>query len=179
MEKWRGNMASKHLFYLALCLTLLPTIVEAQNQDDQSTEHSMSQTEKAGPYLIRNDLTDSQRTHLLGEIRSFLWTHWKKHHSGELKATFYTVEGDQTNYAFFIEKDRRGRWVVRLKTESEVSELLPPGQVPRREDTLVVYSIVERIDPATEKPVSADQVLQPEIYKLRLNSQGGSSSFTI
>jgi hypothetical protein len=168
-----------HVFYAVLYFVLLLGAAYRQKPEGQSFVDNMTQIDKEGPYFVKNNLDESEENRLLAQIRGFLWEHWKKQRPGELQATFYTVEGDPTSYTFFIENDGKGHWVIRAKSDSQLSALLPPGHPPKHETATVLYSVVERIDPATKKTVPPNQVLLPEAYRLRLRSEGEAPSLTL
>jgi hypothetical protein len=135
--------------------------------------------DRAGPYFIKNDLTQPETNRLMAEIRRFLWDHWKKRQTGELEATFYTIEGDPTHYHFLVAPDEKGRWVIRSKSVSTVSQLLKPGQKPKREAKVVIYSVVQIIDPETNKPIRDGRQSLPNAFRLLLINDSGDSPFTL
>ena len=69
----------------------------------------LSQYEVAGPYLIQYARPDADR--LSGQLREFLWTHWRQHRRGTVVATHFFPDGSiRTSY--FVEPDQHGRWLI-------------------------------------------------------------------
>lgn len=133
---------------------------------------------QVGPYCIHNDLSPEERNRVLGEIREFLWEHWQRRQAGRVTAVFYTIEGDPTSSTFFIEQDQKGRFRLRVVSESTTFGLRK-GQKPRRKVTEETYDIVERVEdvsgehPATG-PALSDSEKRPSLtYRLRLKNASG------
>src|SRR6266850_515567 len=92
-----------------------------------------------------------------------------------VRATFYTLEGDPTFSPPLVEQDVKGRWRITVDSESIISVLLPKGRKPRREITHDTYDEIERVDAtsgssASSIPIPAQEVRQPQIYRLRFRN---------
>jgi len=71
----------------------------------------LSQYDVAGPYEISYGQPSAEYERLRGQLREFLWTHWRQHRHGTVVATHQYVEGIiRTSY--FVETDKRSRWVI-------------------------------------------------------------------
>jgi hypothetical protein len=57
---------------------------------------------------------------LKGEIRDFLWSHWHKNWPGKITVTTYTKEGVPTRSTYIIDRDNRGRPVIKLSVMQEL-----------------------------------------------------------
>ena len=63
-----------------------------------------------------------------------------------VRATFYSIEGDQTSSSFFVEPDAKGSWRISVESVSVISAFLPKGSKPRREVTHETYDEIERLE---------------------------------
>ena len=69
----------------------------------------LSQYEVAGPYTIQSSTPAAD--HLSGQLREFLWTHWRQHRRGTVVATHSYVDGSART-SYFVEPDKAGRWLI-------------------------------------------------------------------
>jgi len=168
-------MRVKFLSFIMLCLILHPSFMMQCNSAGQKIRRDLASYDKAGPYEFDNELHPRDSDKLLGELREFLWNHWRERRLGLVTATFYTIEGDPTKTSYFVESDAEGVWRVRVDSDSTISALLPKGKKPRREITHDDYDNVERVEPSTtsaadSKLIPDDEVRQPQTFKLRLKN---------
>lgn len=168
-------MGIKCLAIFIFCVLLQSSLVMQNKSSQQTAKHDPAPYDKAGPYSVGNELSPPARSRVVGEIRGFLWEHWKQRRVGRVTATFYTIEGDPTSSTFFIEPDTKGCWSIRVESVSTISALLPKGRRPRYETTKDSYDAVERIEaiggsPATSTPIPEQDARQPQTYKLRLKN---------
>lgn len=75
----------------------------------------LSQYEVAGPYLIQ--YVTPEADHLSGQLREFLWTHWRQHRRGTVVETLFFPDGSART-SYFVEPDKHGRWVIVEYTEN-------------------------------------------------------------
>jgi hypothetical protein len=146
----------------------------------QQARRNLAAYDKAGPYSLDNEPPWEKREKMAGEIRGFLWEHWKERRFGLVKATFFSIEGDHTSSSFFVAPDANGCWRITVESESIISALLPKGKKPRREITQDDYDVIDRVEATGESsapsiPVAEQELRQPQTYRLRLrNSQTNS-----
>jgi hypothetical protein len=96
----------------------------------QGARSDVAAYDRAGPYELNNDLHPHDADKILGEIRGFLWEHWKERRLGLVKATFFSIEGDHTSSSFFVEPNAKNSWRITVESESVISALLPKGTKP-------------------------------------------------
>jgi hypothetical protein len=130
--------------------------------------------DKAGPYSINYD-PPYKADQYLGEIRTFLWQHWKDRRLGLVNATFFSIEGDYTTSTFFVEPDAKGRWLVRIHSKSTAAALLPKRQKPRHENAREEYDRIDRVEATSANaptPVSVpeSESREPQMFRLRLRN---------
>ena len=171
-------MSVKLLSVLAFCLVLQSVLTMQDKSCGQGTRRDLSAYDKAGPYTIDYE-PPFKADKYLGEIRSFLWEHWKEQRRGLVTATFYTLEGDPTTSRYFVEPDAKGAWHIRIDSESIISAMLPKGRKPRREITHDTYDEIDRVEASgggpTLIPIPKDEVRQPQMYQLRLKNSRTNS----
>ena len=157
-------------------LILLPGLKAEAKSSEQRAKRDLASYDQAGPYELNNDLHPHDADKILGEIRGFLWEHWKEKQLGLVKATFFSIEGDQTSSSFFVEPDAKGSWCVKVESVSVTAALLRKGSKPRREITHEKYDEIERLElmsgnSATSILIPAQAMRQPQTYKLRLRNR--------
>ena len=172
-------MSNKLVLIITLCLTI-PSGLNMQGESfGQQARRNVAVYDKAGPYSIDNEPPFEKRERMAGEIRWFLWEHWKERRLGLVKAIFYSIEGDQTSSSFFVEPDAKGRWRIMVESESTISALLPKGRKPRREITREDYDQIDRVEPNDNEtnliPISSGNVRDPQSYRLRLRNSSTNS----
>lgn len=168
-------MSVRLVSILTTCLLLLSSLTVQGKSSAQGARRDLAAYDRAGPYELNNDLHPHDAAKILGEIRGFLWEHWKERRLGLVKATFFSIEGDHTSSSFFVEPDAKNSWRITVESESVISALLPKGRKPRREITHETYNEIERVEPmietsATSIPISAQAVRQPQTYRLRFRN---------
>lgn len=139
-------MGLKLLSIMTLCLIVASNVMPQRKVDGQKIRRNLATYDKAGPYNFHNELHPRDADKLLGELRDFLWKHWRERRLGLVTATFYTIEGDSTKSRYFVESDTKGIWHIRVHSESIISALLPKGKQPRREITTNDYDEVDRVE---------------------------------
>ena len=144
----------------------------------QRVKRNLAVYDKAGPYTIDYE-PPFKGDKNLGEIRSFLWEHWKDRRLGVVKATFYTIEGDATISTSFVEPDAKGCWRISIESVSRISALLPKGKKTRREITREDYDLIDRVEgnsnTAIPIPIPETEVRPPQNFKLRLRNSRTNS----
>src|SRR6267142_1157778 len=99
-------MSVKWILVLTSCLALQSGLIILGQSSDQRAKRDLTAYDKAGPYTIDYE-PPYKGDKYLGEIRGFLWEHWKERRLGLVKATFYTIEGDSTVSTSFVEPDAK------------------------------------------------------------------------
>ncbi|MEK6281597.1 MAG: hypothetical protein AABN95_14680 [Acidobacteriota bacterium] len=164
---------------LTLCLIIQSGLSMQGKSFGQQARRNLTAYDKAGPYSIDNEPPWEKRERMAGEIRGFLWEHWKERRLGLVKATFFSIEGDHTSSSFFVEPDAKGCWRIAVESESIISALLPKGRKPRREITQEDYDEIDRVEASgsgpTLIPIPKDEVRQPQMYQLRLKNSRTNS----
>ncbi|MFL6230192.1 MAG: hypothetical protein ACJ741_15580, partial [Pyrinomonadaceae bacterium] len=109
----------------------------------------------------------------------FLWEHWSRRHLGRITATVYSIEGDPTTTAFYIEPDESGAWRVATEYESECCWFYRmEGKERKRESGKGAYYVVERVVGGRDEKAKEFRIVwsvipesekrQPNTYALRL-----------
>ena len=164
-------MSVRLITVLATCLILqFGAMIQGQSWG-QRVERDRSAYDKAGPYTIDYEPPFNGEKNL-GEIRGFLWQHWKNRSLGVVEATFFTIEGDSTFSTFLVESDVKGCWRIRIESESKIGALLPRGRKPRRKITREDYDLIDRLEAnsSTGVPIPLAEIRLPQNYKLRLRN---------
>lgn len=161
-------------------LILQSSLAVQGKSSGQRSRRNLSAYDQAGPYEINNDLHPHDADKILGEIRGFLWEHWKERRLGLVKATFFSIEGDHTSSRFSVEPDAKGNWRITVESESIISALLPKGTKPRRERAYETYDVIERIEATSGSSapsilISAQAVREPQTYRLRFRNRRTNS----
>jgi hypothetical protein len=172
-------MIVKWISVLTTCLVLQSGLIMQGQSSRQLARRDLTAYDKAGPYTIDYE-PPYKGDKYLGEIRSFLWEHWKERRLGVVNATFYTIEGDPTISTSFVEPDANGCWRITVESESIISALLPKGKKPRREITQDDYDVIDRVEATGESsapsiPVAEQELRQPQTYRLRLRNSRTNS----
>ena len=97
-------MPSQFVVVAYLLIASLPTLAAEQPRD-------LSHYDVAGPYEISYGQPTAGYEHLEGQLREFLWTHWRNHRRGTAVATHQFVEGF-VRTSYFVEPDKQGRWQI-------------------------------------------------------------------
>jgi hypothetical protein len=173
-------MSVKLVLVFTFCLIVQSGTAMQRKSPGQAVRRDRVNYDKAGPFEFDNDLHPRDADRLLGEIRDFLWKHWKDRQPGLVTATFYTIEGDPTKSLYFVESDARGRWLIRVNSDSTISALLPKGKRPRRIIVQDDFDKVDRVEPtSTSSPNSIaipnDAIRLPQTFKLRLRNSRTNS----
>jgi|SRR5579871_2167412 len=82
------------------------------------TTQAIALEDHAGPYTIA--VLDEQRDKKNGEIREFIWNHWKEHRLGTLTATWFSKEGVPSQN-IFIFRQNGAVWSMRVRIEGRLS----------------------------------------------------------
>jgi len=124
----------------------------------------LSQYEVAGPYMIQSVRPEADR--LSGQVREFLWTHWRQHRRGSVVATHFYVDGSSRT-SYFVEPDNQGRWLIVEYTDNP----FPPNKRIHREPVhKFACAEFERVEPDPLHlplvPIPDQEPRQPEAYLL-------------
>ncbi len=165
-------MSVKWISVLTICL-VLPTGLMTQGQlSRQRPGRDLTAYDRAGPYTVDYEPPYNADKYL-GEIRGFLWEHWKERRRGQVIATFFSIEGDTTSSNFFVEPGAKGCWRITIESETMVAALLPKWKKPRAEITREDYDEIQRVESRKDTrliPIPDGEVRQPQTYRLRLRN---------
>ena len=67
---------------------------------NQPPVRDISKYDTIGPFVLGNEHAFESDYRAMGEIRCFIWEHWRVRHRGWLSATFYTIEGVKKEYPY-------------------------------------------------------------------------------
>lgn len=168
-------MGVAFFFILALWSIFPSNSISECRTAGQATKRDLAGYDKVGPYRFDNDLHPQEKDKLLGELRNFLWQHWKEQRRGLITSTFYTIEGDPTDSYYFVEPNARGVWYLRVESKSTITALLPKGQKPKSKSICNDYDIVDRIEPSGATTLNTvlipeTEMRDPQTYRLRLTN---------
>ena len=122
---------------------------------------SVAQAER---YIVSNRLSEADREKVLSEIRGFLWGKLTHGQPAELRAIFYTLEGDPTSYDFHTENPDGKQWCIRADITLE-----HPSQRHKKRDVFVHhYCEVFRLDIVTGARIPDTEAREPKTYRLQL-----------
>ena len=143
--------------------SLLPKSLTLSGPVDPEAS-SMAQ---AGPYKVGNELNRAEREKVLSEIRSFLWEKLTHRESAQLRAIFYTIEGEPTSYDFRTESVNGNNWCIRADIVLEHPS--QPHRKARKRDVIAHnYCEVFRLDAVSGTRILDSENRDPKTYKLRL-----------
>lgn len=117
---------------VSICILSSITLGMQPKPIEQASIRNIASYDKIGPFVIGGELAFEKDYHARGEIRSFLWQHWKENRRGWLSATFYGIEGNKTASRFFVEPNRKGGWHLVIDSESTITSHASKGQKPKR-----------------------------------------------
>jgi len=156
---------------LGAILVVIPGVhTQDRLQDGQS--NSTSHYEVAGPYRVVRGLSSQEKSEIESRIRGFLWDHFEGKVAGKLDATFYTLEGEPTQYLFVVDADPTGEWGIRATTSMWRSDLAHPKKKPTKSVVEEKYCYVGRIDPTRNKMIPREEKRNAESYRLVLKLCG-------
>ena len=124
----------------------------------------LSQYDVAGPYLIQYGTPEADR--LSGQMREFLWTHWRQHRRGTIVATHFYVDGSAKT-SYFVESDKQGHWVIVEYTDYPVRGRKQAALASAQRFSCAEF---ERVEPDRLRlpliPIPDLEPRQPEAYLL-------------
>jgi len=119
-------------------LVLLLVLVAAASLIAEGQKRDVTKYDHIGPYKVVGFASTPKTDQDEGEVRDFLWNHWREHRRGTVTITHQYVEGF-VRATYFIEPDRQGRWSVVQYTDNPYR----PNIAPRT----FRCSIFERVEP--------------------------------
>ncbi len=147
----------------------------------------MAKYAEAGPYVVPPRNHQEARAKVEGEIREFLWQHWRDRTMGSLVASW---AGPQRNtYTFFVEPCVGGDWHIEVNEDLYVMKAAvhvgpptypPPKRVKRTYDARGVRRIAQiegRVQ--TGETIPEDEQRSPESYQLVLTDRDGMVVFRL
>ena len=101
-------------------------------------DRNLSQYDAIGPFTIQSVSSNREADRLNGQVREFLWTHWRQHQRGTVAATYQFVDGT-ARLSFFIEPDKQGQWVIVERQDNPFS--------PKVKAKVFACAAFERVEP--------------------------------
>jgi hypothetical protein len=144
--------------------------VNAQTPSQDASGLPPTQYETAGPFRIARRMSSTQVDEIETQIRSFLWHHLAAKIPGKLDLTYYTLEGEPSQYLFFVEANSQGDWAIRAKVTAWRSNHGYPNTAPETTVAEEKYCRVERIDSVDSKAIPAAEPRNPKSYRLVLKT---------
>jgi hypothetical protein len=127
----------------------------------QEQRRDLSDYDVIGPYKIMKIVSGPDTDRLEGQIRDFLWTHWRQRRRGAVVATHQYVEG-AVRTSYFVEPDPQGHWAVVEHTDYPF--------LPRTAPKQFSCSKLERVEPDRLHlpliPIADSEQRLPEAYLL-------------
>jgi hypothetical protein len=117
----------------------------------QSKTRDLSKYEAIGPFSLPLGTRDTSPA--LGQIREFLWDHWKGKKRAVVRVRQQWVEGI-SDTTYLVEEDRRGRWAI---VESGGGTERSCDQVERVEPDRLRVPVI---------PIPDDEARNPQQYLL-------------
>jgi len=139
--------------------------------------HDIDTYDKAGPYERMKNSNSQYSPALESRIvrsRDWLWSHWIEHRKGLLMEAYFSIEGDQSIFFYFVEPDRNGRWRIGVKIErvSHYAKYDDPDCRIVKEEQYTSYEIVrvnQDLDATgNEVTIPMDDKRQSKDYKIRM-----------
>jgi hypothetical protein len=167
-------MGFKWALVITLCVVFQVELTLQRESSRPIGQRNLVLYDKAGPYSIDYD-PPYKADKYLAEIRTFLWQHCKERRLGLVNATFFTIEGDRTTSTFFVEPDRKGKWLIRIHSKSTFAALLPKRGKPHFENAREEYDEIDRVEAtsvnaATAVPIPESVSRESEKFRLRLRN---------
>ncbi len=100
---------------VCLVIVLLPGVVVRSAASARESASARNQEDKAGPYVI--ETLDKDREKKTGEIRSYIWGHWRDRQRGRLVARLFNKEGVASDVTYTLDPDEHGVWSLKVSIE--------------------------------------------------------------
>jgi hypothetical protein len=152
------------IFFASCCVA--QRIAAASESQDENTNRKKH-------YVI--ELTDKDRRSKEGEIREFIWSHWRAHRHGSVLVTSYSKEGLQSNSEYVLENDEQQVWCMKVTVGR------PDLKDTTNEQTQYRVYGVERIKPPVPEhpsviPIPEDLNLGGNAYRLVFKDREGKNT---
>lgn len=159
------------LIFLFPILFLFHSAASCEAQQPATSE--LTQVKKVtGPFKFLNGLHGPESEAMLSKMRAFLWENLDDHQAAEVKATFYTLEGEPTEWTFSVDASS-GHWCIRGEYVSTRYFGLKRGQKPQITKGTENYCDAQRVDVQTKVAVPRAEKRSPETYRLQLDLTRG------
>jgi hypothetical protein len=139
----------------------------------------LHQYDLAGPYSLHRSSRQAEELPIIeAEIRSFLWTRWRKKRLAHMALVQYSLEGRPTRTWYYLEPDKKGDWHLLIDEDITLAAINPASGEHLREAHQYAGSVLERIDPLNREDKSARVIpetesREPESYILRIRDASG------
>ncbi len=111
-------------------------------------EQTLKASEHLGPITLHYG---DKRSTILASIREFLWTHWSAHRPGIALYRGANTEGEPSCLLYSVEQNNNQEWIVRMESDSLLSDRRPKPKWRREHSRLEAYS-VQRVVPSPLLP---------------------------
>lgn len=182
-------MRSQKLLITLFAAALLATDVRLGSSQEMKPR-DLSRYEDGGSYDLSWSRGGEELEEMRSKLRAFLWEHWSQRRLGRITATLYSIEGDPTKIAFYVEADEGGAWRVATEYERDCCWFdSVEGRERKRETGKASYYAVERVVGGRDEKAKGFRITwsvipereerQPNTYALRLrktsrDQEGGS-----
>ena len=159
--KCMGIFMSSMLLSIAL---IEADIVKAEMPLRPDDSRDLSKYENGGTYDLALENRDGW-PRLTGEVREFVWNHWRVHRLGWVRVTEHSVDA-WAKTSYFIEPDAAGKWRVRIDLErGHAGALLPDGKsaATLKKDTYDAYRL-DRVETGSD-PLSAEALVPDDVTR--------------
>jgi hypothetical protein len=147
------------------------------NSLKQKGNRDLSSYDKAGPYVVRQNVSDPARSKLEAAVRQFVWEHWQKRRTGYVSITKYSKEGEPSTTHFFIEPENERVWRVAVSINRVVIDRRGAKRKRHEASTYNSY-FLERVEVPTSGlsqlvVLPESELREPKSYRLTLKDQNG------
>ena len=131
----------------------------------EAATHESQGAQSLGPFDLPWGTRD--REDILTKIRAFLWERLSQRETGNVRVTFYTLEGDPTRWDFSV-VPLQGQWCIRGEY---ISKTYFGVKKPKTARGRTDYCDAQRLDARTNLPVPQAEQRAPETYRLQLKGR--------
>jgi hypothetical protein len=155
------------IIFLTLTVISVPMIVaqDAKKQTDDSYVQRAFEIKYGDSQEFRDDMK--------AQAREFIWENWRQKRSAHCAFTERTIEGDPTNYHFYVGQGAGGRWQVLVEVEYNCCWFYSMEGKERKIERVRenIYYSVEQVEPGNERAISEKESRKPNTYLLRLSNK--------
>jgi uncharacterized protein (DUF2164 family) len=134
--------------FLILCFQFSPA--------QSAKKRQVNLYDNGGNFDFNWGIEHEERQQMKTKLRDFLQTRWNQKRLGKVTAAFYTMEGDPLISNFYIEADKKGRWIIIEKWERTCCALYQLEKKKRKRVTTKgtkIYKTTEDIETLLEEVI--------------------------